>query len=208
MLCYVIACTLRKCYAKNGGSVRVSWSKKKIFDAIFLNHDYVNLAKWFIIFHLHHRFPWKEAGVPWDPKPKRFTCLGANRSCEVSIIWLQNTWSKNCFDPNDTSSHSVWKPREWNIKEQLGVPLKAYPWYLLCSLGILGDHLPINTHEQKRAYITGFPKKRGTLGPGAPCNGISKTNTWPKDHMCHGQKSRFVGDKLIPPFLGILIMGI
>ena len=26
--------------------------------------------------------------------------------------------------------------------------------------------------------------------------------------MCHGQKSRFFGDKLIPPLIGILIMGI
>ena len=27
-----------------------------------------------------------------------------------------------------------------------GVYLTVYPWYLLCSLGILGDNLPINTH--------------------------------------------------------------
>ena len=27
------------------------------------------------------------------------------------------------------------------IKGQLGVPLTVYPWYLLCSLGILGDKL-------------------------------------------------------------------
>ena len=29
-----------------------------------------------------------------------------------------------------------------NIKGQLGVPLTVYPWYLLCSLGILGDYNP------------------------------------------------------------------
>ncbi len=27
-----------------------------------------------------------------------------------------------------------------------GVPLTMYPWYLLDSLGSLGDDLPINTH--------------------------------------------------------------
>ena len=32
------------------------------------------------------------------------------------------------------------------FKGQLGVPLTVYPWYLLCSLGILGNNLPINTH--------------------------------------------------------------
>ena len=33
-----------------------------------------------------------------------------------------------------------------NIKGPWGVPITVYPWYLLCSLGILGDNLPINTH--------------------------------------------------------------
>ena len=28
------------------------------------------------------------------------------------------------------------------LKGQLGVPLAVYPWYLLCSLGILGDYNP------------------------------------------------------------------
>ena len=28
------------------------------------------------------------------------------------------------------------------IKGQVGVPLTVYPWYLLCSLGILGDYNP------------------------------------------------------------------
>ncbi len=30
----------------------------------------------------------------------------------------------------------------WIIKGQSGVPLTVYPWYLLCSLGILGDYNP------------------------------------------------------------------
>ena len=30
--------------------------------------------------------------------------------------------------------------RDATIKGQLGVPLTVYPWYLLCSLGILGDY--------------------------------------------------------------------
>ena len=28
------------------------------------------------------------------------------------------------------------------FKRHLGVPLTVYPWYLLCSLGILGDYNP------------------------------------------------------------------
>ena len=43
---------------------------------------------------------------------------------------------------------ALWKPmiKAACIKGQWGVPLTVYPWYLLCSLGILGDNLPINTH--------------------------------------------------------------
>ena len=37
-----------------------------------------------------------------------------------------------CLDPVDSESAS--------FKGQLGVPLTVYPWYLLCSLGILGDY--------------------------------------------------------------------
>ena len=29
---------------------------------------------------------------------------------------------------------------EKTFKGQLGVPVTVYPWYLLCSLGILGDY--------------------------------------------------------------------
>ena len=29
-----------------------------------------------------------------------------------------------------------------SLKGQLGVPLTVYPWYLVCSLGILGDYNP------------------------------------------------------------------
>ena len=32
-------------------------------------------------------------------------------------------------------------------------PNSVLPWYLLCSLGILGDNLPINTHY---IYIYGL----------------------------------------------------
>ena len=42
------------------------------------------------------------------------------------------------------------------IKGQWGVPLTVYPWYLLCSLGILGDNLPINTHYECMTENAGF----------------------------------------------------
>ena len=51
-------------------------------------------------------------------------------------------------------------PKERYIKGQLGVPLTVHPWYLLFSLGILGDE---KTHKYPldRAYI-GI-SHRGTL---------------------------------------------
>ena len=50
-------------------------------------------------------------------------CLNVYRKADVPWIWL-------C---KQTSS----------VKGQLGVPLTyMYPWYLLCSLGILGDYNP------------------------------------------------------------------
>ena len=34
------------------------------------------------------------------------------------------------------------KDKVLDFKGQLGVPLTAYPWYLFCPLGILGDSTP------------------------------------------------------------------
>ena len=47
------------------------------------------------------------------------------------------------------------------FKGQLGVPLTVYPWYLLCSLGILGDNLPRNTHVG--LIVRDFPWRGPTL---------------------------------------------
>ena len=44
---------------------------------------------------------------------------------------------------NPSETHLFWVIY---IKGQLGVPLAVYPWYLLCSLLILGDSNPIYTH--------------------------------------------------------------
>ena len=52
----------------------------------------------------------------------------------------------------------------WGIQ-----PLTVYPWYLLCSLGIIGDNLPMNTHYIYRAsigiYHDGIRWARGTSLP-------------------------------------------
>ncbi len=66
----------------------------------------------------------------------------------------------------------------YKFKGQWDVPLTAYPWYLLCSLGILGDNLPINTHN-KRPYI-GI-SHRGTLV------GVHPTIPWQMElfHRAH-----------------------
>ena len=61
---------------------------------------------------------------------------------------------------------------------QLGVPLTyVYPWYLLCSLGILGDYNP--QIPLYRAYITGFPMT-GYVGIGVrPCLSPEKSGWIP-----------------------------
>ena len=44
-----------------------------------------------------------------------------------------------------TIHFGVFSPYFWKhpyVKGQWGVPLTVYPWYLLCSLGILGDYNP------------------------------------------------------------------
>ena len=53
------------------------------------------------------------------------------------------------------------------LKGQLDVPLTyVYLWYLLCSLGILGDNLPIHTHVIIGLSNRDFPIFRGTVGIG------------------------------------------
>ena len=44
-------------------------------------------------------------------------------------------------------SPTKYRKQPLTIKGQLGVPLTVYPWYLLCSLGILGDE---KTHKFPR----------------------------------------------------------
>ncbi len=58
----------------------------------------------------------------------------------VNAAWFCNRLLVGAYLGEDQACEKGW------IKGQLGVPLTVYPWYLLCSLGILGDNLPINTH--------------------------------------------------------------
>ena len=43
------------------------------------------------------------------------------------------------------------------IQGQCTPNLRVLPWYLLCSLGIFGDNLPINTHYVGLIYCRDFP---------------------------------------------------
>ena len=52
------------------------------------------------------------------------------------ILTTYDTWD----DP--PSKPSFLGKGHQGIKGQLGVPLRLYPWYLLCSLGIFGDYNP------------------------------------------------------------------
>ena len=56
------------------------------------------------------------------------------------------------------------------FKGQLSVPLTVYPWYLWCSLGILGDYNPYipTTKGLYNAYV-GTSHRGPTLGSGYIC---------------------------------------
>ena len=60
-----------------------------------------------------------------------------------ALIPLQKNKGNQKWEHDDrvtearTSIHPIY---QWFFKGQLGVPLTVYPWYLLCSLGILGDY--------------------------------------------------------------------
>ena len=50
--------------------------------------------------------------------------------------------ARSCFNVLKPIKRSLWViDHFFSIKGQLGVPLTVYPWYLLCSPGILGDYL-------------------------------------------------------------------
>ena len=97
---------------------------------------------------------------PWDSPPLHYT---------IWILFGKSTSSKCAV----RSVHSWFSEQRiatrWRfINGQLGATLTVYPWYLLCSLGILG----IITHKYSpyRAYI-GI-SHRGTLvgvHPTIPC---------------------------------------
>ena len=52
------------------------------------------------------------------------------------------TSSTNLINSPNKNAQAI--PLSIKIKGQLGVPLTRYPWYLLCSLGILGDYIGIS----------------------------------------------------------------
>ena len=65
------------------------------------------------------------------------------RFCEMCIRrYSQIAVVKN--QPLQLGNTSLYGPlrKVRYIKGQLGGPLTVYPWYLLCSLGILGDSNP------------------------------------------------------------------
>lgn len=53
-----------------------------------------------------------------------------------------------CWLPTSFHPNLINEPQSEESKGQLDAPLTAYPWYLLCSFGILGDYnlQPIITH--------------------------------------------------------------
>ena len=63
-----------------------------------------------------------------------FECSFLNRFQVFSLIHLLSLHAASWF--------SIWSFHTVAFKGQWGVPLTVYPWYLLCSLGILGDYNP------------------------------------------------------------------
>ena len=94
---------------------------------------------------------WKD----WYIDPKNFDNANEQHSQQIpeqieSIVNEQDgrvlqAWSLSCEKAVSQTLRIQHKLD--SLKGQWGVPLTVYPWYLLCSLGILGDNLPINTHE-------------------------------------------------------------
>ena len=64
--------------------------------------------------------------------PGRDTLPETNTAPE---LWLEDEFPFGAYLP-------IFTLLEASFKGQLGVPLTVYPWYLLCSLGILGDYNP------------------------------------------------------------------
>ena len=89
-----------------------------------------------------------------NPKVKFHLLLGKlERGCEEKCSTLPETNSLPLKIGGWNTILSYWVSAYFqglwllvSVKGQWGVPLTVYPWYLLCSLGILGDNLPINTH--------------------------------------------------------------
>ena len=61
------------------------------------------------------------------------------------VITKPQLSSGNVRPTNDMNHESSrWVKNVPGFKGQFGVPLAVYPWYLLCSLGILVDYHPLN----------------------------------------------------------------
>ena len=72
-------------------------------------------------------------GGPVMKQKLRFVCAGIFSS---GCMFLGIFFVDVCFDATELHVSMA------SLKGQLGVPLTVYPWYLLCSLGILGDYNP------------------------------------------------------------------
>ena len=60
----------------------------------------------------------------------------------MGVLYLL-TRAKSSDESPSTLAMDIWSSGNVaGVKGQLGVPLTVYPWYLLCSLGILGDYNP------------------------------------------------------------------
>ena len=60
-----------------------------------------------------------------------------------AMIQFDKYFSDGLKPPRKTLIWYIFKYQSKPIlKGQLGVPLTVYSWYLLCSLGILGDYNP------------------------------------------------------------------
>ena len=79
-----------------------------------------------------------------EATPQNILVSRAHRICATGILaWniTQMLVNISYLDPiRSTTGHLL----KWIIvfKGKLGVPQTVYPWYLLCSLGILGDYNP------------------------------------------------------------------
>ncbi len=131
--------------------LRKMWFQKLLgaFNCNPFNYRYDSVEKYEFIFLNVLR--WKQKYEFFPKHPLRFL---KGPFCQTFMLWVVCLGGPNVNGRKTYHRVHVHKNQVQGCSRANWVfPLTVYPWVLiiLFSLGILGDNLPINTHEPKRA---------------------------------------------------------